>query len=292
MQRRGFTLVELLVVIAIIGVLVALLLPAVQQAREAARRMSCTNNMKQLALAAHNYHDTFHNFPPGYVDPGSNHPGFPNRNYWGWGALLLPFIEQTALYDQIDFRYQWINESNSAPNAGLSLIPLAGFRCPSDISPDLNPDHNESATSNYIASYGNKNIHSNHLESSDDRGMFTRNSDVAMRDATDGTSNTILFGERHGDTGTKPKFRAGLWVGPYRQASKANVCLGRGPNGATDYAFAINGTGVWGLGASLHPGGANLARADGSVKFYAETINLFTFQYLVQRDDGKVIPTE
>src|SRR4051812_46558261 len=125
--RRGFTLVELLVVIAIIGILVALLLPAVQAAREAGRRTQCANRLKQIGIALHNYHDTFNTFPPGVLalttsnDPAGNHG-------WGWGAMLLPFLEQAPLHDQINF------EQDTTTPANLALInqTLSAFQCPSD----------------------------------------------------------------------------------------------------------------------------------------------------------------
>jgi prepilin-type N-terminal cleavage/methylation domain-containing protein len=127
--RRGFTLVELLVVIAIIGVLVALLLPAVQAAREAARRMQCGNNLKQLGLAVHNYHDTFLVFPPQMMNVDTN-----NDRRWGWGAVTLPFIEQKALWEQISS-----NGGKQIPVAstligGVPLLRsrLAAHLCPSD----------------------------------------------------------------------------------------------------------------------------------------------------------------
>ncbi|MCO6458677.1 MAG: DUF1559 domain-containing protein [Pirellulaceae bacterium] len=139
-RRRAFTLVELLVVIAIIGILVALLLPAVQAAREAARRMQCTNNLKQIALAAHNYHDTYHKFPLNYGTWGGNTYDNPSTS---WLVQILPFMEQQPLYDKIDFRYglttdpryggvTGVGNTVMPTNGWVYTQPLPGYICPSD----------------------------------------------------------------------------------------------------------------------------------------------------------------
>jgi prepilin-type N-terminal cleavage/methylation domain-containing protein len=135
--RRGFTLVELLVVIAIIGILVSLLLPAVQAAREAARRMQCSNNLKQLALAFHNYHDTHKAFPMGYfvwINPAGG-----NYNVQAWGQLLLPFIEQQVLADQYDYRVAPVNEAGPIGQANIAIIStvIRTFTCPSAPNPTI-----------------------------------------------------------------------------------------------------------------------------------------------------------
>ena len=133
---RGFTLIELLVVIAIIAILIALLLPAVQQAREAARRTQCRNNLKQIGLALHNYHDTFRLFPPGVIRDGQN-----NSEAWGWTVFILPFLEQANLYNQLDpdtYRLRdllaGLNPTYPAPTANAAILqnPLSVFICPSD----------------------------------------------------------------------------------------------------------------------------------------------------------------
>jgi prepilin-type N-terminal cleavage/methylation domain-containing protein len=136
--RRGFTLVELLVVIAIIGILVALLLPAVQAAREAARRMSCSNNLKQISLGLHNYHDTYKTFPPDaiwYGNPKGTQAASGDQRHFTWITLLLPFIEQAPLHDAIDFRLPGLNQLVSAGSGGpvpLQSVQLEVVTCPSD----------------------------------------------------------------------------------------------------------------------------------------------------------------
>jgi len=294
--RVGFTLVELLVVIAIIGVLIALLLPAVQQAREAARRMQCTNNLKQLGLAVHNYHDTFGTLPSGWIRPG-NLSNFQNNNYWGWGTLILPFIEQNALHDQIDFNWEWVKDSSLGnPNTNLSTTVINGYLCPSDITGGTNGKENDNGTSNYLGSYGNKSLNGTEYGTNDDNGIFSRNSNVGLRDITDGTSNTIVFGEKTGREIDGNDFRAGLWAGvrdnDNGSGRKPFLCIGRGPGGATNYENGVNGTNTWTLSVSLHPGGANVGMSDGSVRFLPETIHLNAYRFMVQRDDGQVIPNE
>jgi prepilin-type N-terminal cleavage/methylation domain-containing protein len=202
--RSGFTLVELLVVIAIIGVLVALLLPAVQAAREAARRSQCANNLKQIGLALHNYHDVHLVFPPGIVDsnPGYNttHQGWAdNTNGLAWSMLVLPFMEQGPLYDRVKsetsgFARHWQNDFGwaSAPiPAAREGIPT--YNCPSDTMHLINTKRENFGKTNYLGNSGNS-------AAVDRRGIFWPNSAVRIRDIRDGTANTAMVVERTGTT--------------------------------------------------------------------------------------------
>ena len=215
--RGGFTLVELLVVIAIIGILVALLLPAVQAAREAARRMSCGNNLKQVALAIHNYHDTYKTFPTiragqlvrgGTQTGGPNQmsypgcPGWFNSTAWSWRALILPFVEQQPLYDQINFNVVRDTTCYSAAPAWSGAkdpnqVRIPGYECPSEAWP-LN---GANAPTNYAGIWGNTGdpfsrdlnrlgIFGLKRASNGDPQAF-----VSFRDAVDGTANTAMVGE-------------------------------------------------------------------------------------------------
>ena len=278
--RRGFTLIELLVVIAIIGVLVGLLLPAVQQAREAARRTSCVNNMKQLGLAIHNYKDVSKVLPAGWTKP-ADVTNFPAGNFWGWGAFILPFTEDSALYDQIDFGREWSNTGSSS----IPATPLAGRCCPSDTMGLLNSKENNSGKSNYLGSFGNKGINPANYTTTANRGVFTENSALRFRDIVDGTSKTIMLGERVGDRST-----GGLWVGVRSLPGRPYTAVGRGPGGPTEVINTVNGTNNWTLSVSNHPGGANVALVDGSVAFLNNSINVTAYQYMIEIADGQVIP--
>jgi len=197
--KRGFTLIELLVVIAIIAVLVALLLPAVQQAREAARRSSCKNNLKQIGLALHNYHDTHTALPPGYVVQ------IDFRSSWGWSSYLLPFLDQAPLYQQLDVGSQPL--ATALTNANLLDLmqkPISGFRCPSDTSPEVNNEHTlrdvndveqEVASSNYLGVHDGD--YWSNVTGEQHQGTFFANTNRSFRDYTDGLSNTIVVGERN-----------------------------------------------------------------------------------------------
>ena len=200
-ERPGFTLVELLVVIAIIGILVALLLPAVQAAREAARRMQCGNNMKQIGLALHNYHDTYKTFPPEAIwtmRPGRATAQWPagpcvageQRNFT-WISLILPFIEQGPLHDKIDFKIPALNQN--IPGVGpLQGVVLPAFLCPSD-TPFANPPHGFG----YTSYAGNAGWDQHRRLFGDERiaGYFPLIDAVKLSDVKDGTSNTIMVGE-------------------------------------------------------------------------------------------------
>jgi prepilin-type N-terminal cleavage/methylation domain-containing protein/prepilin-type processing-associated H-X9-DG protein len=204
--RRGFTLIELLVVIAIIAVLIALLLPAVQSAREAARRVQCTNNLKQIGLAMHNYHSTYDVFPMAASkncnsDPFTNCPGYADWRGWSALATALPFVEQQALYNAINFSFaEEIHDATSQPmNITVVSTVVSGFMCPSD------PNVGRANINNYHACYGTTsewptgpNNGSGNLQNADGNGstgMFAVWLSYGMRDALDGTSQTILFSE-------------------------------------------------------------------------------------------------
>ncbi len=233
-RSRGFTLIELLVVIAIIAILIALLLPAVQQAREAARRTQCKNNLKNLALALHNYHDVYNTFPPGSVlpyTPGTAGPPFPpntpNNNAartagWTWSAFILPYIDQAPMYNQT-VGVQPVMGLVVADPVLVKLLqtPLPIYRCPSDTGSILNTappteshfpfgltnvgsdwyidgttagPRTPLATSNYVAAHHYR-AHQFVGGALQTTGGFGPNSRTNFRDITDGSSNTICIGE-------------------------------------------------------------------------------------------------
>jgi len=194
---RGFTLIELLVVIAIIAILIALLLPAVQQAREAARRTQCKNNLKQLGIALHNYHDTHGTFPPN----GANRPreGAPrnrrNQAWLSWSglAMLLPMVERANVYNQIDFSYEWNERAGGVwgQNYAAARTRINAFVCPSDPGADSTYTSNMAPTS-YGFSTGTA---SDWSVRTSNVGLATLWKGAKIRDITDGTSNTIAMGE-------------------------------------------------------------------------------------------------
>jgi prepilin-type N-terminal cleavage/methylation domain-containing protein/prepilin-type processing-associated H-X9-DG protein len=296
--RRGFTLIELLVVIAIIAILIGLLLPAVQKVREAAARMQCTNNLKQLALAAHNYHGDRQRFPSGYSPPRI-------ENFF---IDLLPYVEQQNLYNM------W-NQTNAAANHGPAPTSLASqiikvFLCPSDvISQQYTVDSNAPGANAYsFNSYmGNAGVIAWPFPQMTLDGVFYVGSIIGIKDLTDGTSNTLLFGERsHLDpqyaaayTGVNPGMAEwGNWGGYQGGATPggtADILCGTvapinyiypvttPPQNNTNAMLRLNAFG------SLHTGGANFALADGSVHFISASIDLVTLQLLSKRADGLVV---
>ncbi|MBT6054826.1 MAG: DUF1559 domain-containing protein [Planctomycetaceae bacterium] len=311
--RSGFTLIELLVVIAIIGVLVGLLLPAVQQAREAARRSACSNKMKQQGLAIHNFADVNPEmFPAGWVGEyesgewrGDEGEGF------GFASRMLPFIEENNVYKTINFNQQVSHSSNAAARTTV----ISTFLCPSDSygsgdlfnpgaegsgeeTPDASPGSNQYARSNYPGVFGSEHMggHDDHddltaalnvedegLEPGEGNGIFFASgangqNAVSFRDVSDGLSKTIMIGERDSRLG------GSLWIG-----------RGDGLESGMSRVVGV-GEHVFNSGDphfedffSSHPGGVSFVFADGHVAFLSDGMSESLFQSLSTRAGGEVV---
>ena len=261
----GFTLIELLVVIAIIAVLIALLLPAVQAAREAARRSQCTNNLKQVGLALHNYHDTSGTFPAGgWIVSGMN---------VGWSAAILPGLEQRALYDGLNFSYPY----NVAVNSTAAYTVLNGYLCPSEPRKTLwnqaPGDPFRSADADYGGMYGPRGLVTPPLVNSPPRGAMIYSQCVGFADITDGTSQTIQVGEA-------PEAINAMWASGHNIFDQYMPINARPP---VEYGEELT---------SQHPGGANVLFADGSVHFLKQTMNSLALAALCTRAGGEVLSAD
>ncbi len=349
-NRSAFTLVELLVVIAIIGILVGMLLPAVQQVREAARRSSCQNNMRQIVLASLNYESAHQEFPIGLrndpIDPTTNPPTFADPYspvaQWTWATFLLPYVDGNNIYDILNPRSLMMAirlNDIQLPNEQISMViqsPMPIFLCPSDTVEGLNKhrgsgdflgltsvgpmrsengqwgndDNEDTVVSNYVAA---NNVHVCHGQvispfnssmdmSATPQGAFCSIRETKMNQFADGTSNTIMFSERTYDTVRKTlddrPAGAALLFGARGLGNYDNF-----DNGIVDVAFSawggINFNKVEPTGynifnrkrqgiSSRHAGGVNVALADGSVRFVAETLNTY---YGDDSDETDVPPT-
>ncbi|QDU76020.1 hypothetical protein Pan97_30650 [Bremerella volcania] len=305
-RSYGFTLVELLVVIAIIGVLIALLLPAVQQAREAARRMQCTNNQKQIGLALHNYHDTFSQFPPGCFVNTSNAPesggGTSNPMRYGWMHPLLPMFEQNALFEAF---IKEVHGSGTYPwNTTVDENIVDALLCPSDPNAGKIVRGDLGFAGNYVLFSGTNGLDGS---GTNENGMFYCWSKTKFRDVTDGTSNTAMVGEIiiAPESGSDHDRRGGYWIadgggGNFLAASFYN------PNSTTptsadrqkagNYistprapcADSVSGGFYRVTSRSYHPGGVLTTMADASVSFFPETIDNPIWVALGTRSGGEV----
>ncbi len=292
-QRRGFTLVELLVVIAIIGILVGLLLPAVQAVREAARRTHCLNNCRQIGLAIQNYESAHQHIPTGWI---SENP--VDRPGWGWASLILPFVEQDNVHNLIDYNVQF--SLPAMAEVRTAVIQL--FQCPSDNGPLISqlyfiPDDDEESFTNvlfhpipekdidlfvskcnYSGVFGSQPIAPNPANGD---GVFYRNSKTRFRDITDGLSNTIIVGERRGDLGTI------TWVGvePLVEQSAARIVatVDHPPNHPDGHFEDFR---------SAHRVGVQFVSADGSARLISNSIDQDVYRGLATRSGGEIVSYE
>lgn len=262
-SHSGFSLIELLVVVGMIAALVAFLMPAVQQAREAARRLQCRNRLRQIGLALHTYEGTHGCFPFSSLVVTT----MPGETGWAWGTMLLPFLDQAPLYQQL------APDGNNAPTdpSPESLTVLPVYQCPSDASPDWNQQKRGHAKSNYVGMFG-----SNRDASDVGNGMFFYNSATRIPDITDGLSNTIALGERSWDglihpvigNGTQGRIGS-IWVANLR-GNRHDVISWCDPLLTTDQR--INGTHPNAF-SSMHFGGCSFLFADGSVHYLSDNID-------------------
>lgn len=316
---QGFTLIELLVVIAVIGVLIAMLLPAVQQAREAARRLQCGNNLKQLGIAVHSFRDTNNHMPSSNrPDAVTNLPRVAAITY------MLPYIEQRILYDAYNLSWNWSAPQNST--VGLSNIntlvcpsvPRTG-RLDGDPQPPMVWSASAAAVTDYSPTIGvDDRLASAGLVNASGPGMLPKNSKPRFAEVTDGASNTVAFAESagrpfvyrkgRGDLGDSLTHRVngGGWSRPASDFSIDGSTVGGavlpGPCplnctngedvGSVRFPYPYYGAEGTGEVFAFHPGGANVLMGDGSVRFLKESVAMRVFASLVTRAGNEIISAD
>ena len=311
-HKKGFTLVELLVVIAIIGILIGMLLPAVQSVRESARRSSCSNNMRQLSLGLTNYRSTFEHFPSGNIS-NPNSPTFqqafrdPGIN---WSCIILPYVEQQAQYDNVFSLSGGLTDTMAANDSveGRNVLPI--FICPSCPMADINPVRQPRvhAKSNYVGIWGIRvtsrgNDYEDLVQTQDSNGnivydpsayegILFLDSAVKSSDIKDGLANTFLISERDGGSviGTNRERAAATWLGS-PQANWLNHSLAPCSSNPDSTINSVS-TGnllnnIFASISSQHIGGANFGRADGSVSFVSEVIDGTAYEALGTKSGGE-----
>lgn len=289
---RGFTLIELLVVIAIIAILIALLLPAVQQAREAARRTQCKNNLKQIGLAVHNYHDVNNTFPM------NARATQPVTNGFSWIAMSLPYFDQAPLYNQIDFNLKTTDTTGSPSNRALIETPLPMLLCPSDPTQAVRSDlaawwswpaapsptggRNSGGPAGVTCYMG---YQGDWFDTNPPDGVFERSPAVAVRfrDVIDGMSNTLIVGERSPSYSPWCSWATGngVWIVdryPINQIRRTAPVPNNTEAGGVKYG-AI----------SMHIGGMQGLFADGSVHFLSENMDFTVYRQLDRHRDGQPV---
>ncbi len=329
---RGFTLIELLVVIAIIAVLIGLLLPAVQAAREAARRAQCINNFKQMGLAMHNYHDTNGSFPIGRMGDGYNYA--PQRNQRRtWAFSILPFFEQSNLFNAINFSLMFYERANTT----VIRTPMAMYQCPSDQSSGIiqEPDTPfPRAKGNFAANWGNTHFYQD--ETGRGAGWpnpwntgpmllqgapggnsfmgapFKGNKSTGLNEMTDGTSNSILIGEvimGANAAGGRYDHRGDVFNDDHNCTmfftyttpnSKVPDRMAGNAQGRPWCSFGLiagvppctGGTPTFNASRSRHPGGVNTLFGDGSVKFMKDSVNVATWRAIGSPNGGEVVSSD
>ncbi len=293
-KKRGFTLIELLVVIAIIALLIALLLPAVQSARQSARRTQSRNNLKQIGLALHNYHDTHLIFPPGWigVDSGSDDVAVEGGSGLGWGTMILPFIDHENLYRKLNVHADILDPSNST--GWTTALPV--FRSPNDSGDNIFEIFDDATgtvvlsqlpTSNYVGNFGTTDIDTCIGMAVGTpcagNGVFFHNSTIKMKNLRDGTAHTIMVGERKSDSEVSPQWYS-TWMGvvPGSQHPFGRVV------GAADHV-PNDPAGHFDDFSSQDTAGVLFLFGDGAVRLLNNQIDLTLFQALATRAGKETI---
>ena len=317
-KHSGFTLVELLVAIAIIGVLIGLLLPAVQSARETSRRISCQNNLRQIGLAMHHYHDALGTFPPGKIsDIGPD--SLDRGNLFGWGALILPFIEAKNVQSLIDFSQKAYSGDENSGNihAGQTLLPF--YLCPSDRNRDvrhisyynldkyndlwgcygleeillLAPSHYAGIVTETISEYGGQRESDGYTLKNDELGVILLTRATKAEQITDGLSHTLMITEASSyETSSPPVYDNGSWMMGTNIYRKSSAPINYRPkcrhfeSGTFDYSCSECCRYQYET-RSFHPGGVNALRCDGSVLFIPEATSLDVLAASITKDRGE-----